>query len=202
MRGGRRQREQQHSSAVSATKQRGGTSDTHARQQRRGALASPPLCWTILSLSVFVPALRFILLPDEKQEFSHPLEEQKPRDATHKARSPESFAALPLMRAAHAHPLHCSALSPAPLTPGCQPLLQGSARKADRVFVGGEQVDVEGGWRAGADGGVGGGWGWGEVRASRGWEPTSPWSKDRPPVPLKNTCEFDLTFMPALCSEV
>lgn len=27
-------------------------------------------------------------------------------------------------------------------------------------------------------------------RDSRGWEPTSPWSKDRPPVCPKNTCEF------------
>lgn len=159
------------------------------------------LCVGLFSArAFFVPALCFFLLPDERQEYSHSLEEQKPRDATHKVRSPESLAALPLMRAGTPHPLHCSALSPAPLTPGCHPLLKGSARKADRVFVGGEKVDVEGGWRAGADGG-GEGWG-GEGRASRGWEPTNPWSKDRPPVPLRNTCEFDLTFMPALCSEV
>ncbi len=50
-------------------------------------------------------------------------------------------------------------------------------------------------------GGAGGG------TASPGWEPTSPWSKDRPPVPLKNTCEFDLICVPAQwsvwkCSEV
>lgn len=36
-----------------------------------------------------------------------------------------------------------------------------------------------------------GGAGKGERRRdSRGWEPTSPWSKDRPPVCPKNTCEF------------
>lgn len=28
--------------------------------------------------------------------------------------------------------------------------------------------------------------------AQRGWEPTSPWSKDRPAVPLKNICEFEI----------
>lgn len=56
-------------------------------------------------------------------------------------------------------------------------------------------------WRvAGEQEQTGGGRGGG--RASQGWEPTSPWSKDRPPVPLKNTCEFDLTCIPALCSEV
>lgn len=60
--------------------------------------------------------------------------------------------------------------------------------KGDGVFVagvGGEQVDVEGSWRTGTDGGAE------EGRASQEWEPTSPWSKDGPPVPLKNTCEFD-----------
>lgn len=36
-----------------------------------------------------------------------------------------------------------------------------------------------------------GGAGEGERRGdSRGWEPTSPWSRDRPPVCPKNTCEF------------
>lgn len=57
-------------------------------------------------------------------------------------------------------------------------------------------MDVEGGWRTGAVRGRGAR----GDRASRGWEPTSPWSKDRPPVPLKNTCEFDLTCNPTPCS--
>lgn len=47
-----------------------------------------------------------------------------------------------------------------------------------------KQVDVECGWTSGAGRG-----GWGG-QASSGWEPTSPWSKDRPPVYLKNTCEL------------
>ena len=77
-----------------------------------------------------------------------------------KVRRPESSAALLLMRAALAHPLHCSTESSAPaLTcPDCQPpLARIRAREGGRCFCLGEQVDVEGGWRAGAGrGGQGG----------------------------------------------
>lgn len=103
-----------------------------------------------------------ILPPDEKQEYSQSIEEQKPRDAAHKVRSPESFTASLLMRAGPTHPLHCSAVSSAAARLLSHRLPASSARiraKSRRCFCGGGgQVDVEGGWRAGADrGGQGGG---------------------------------------------
>lgn len=52
-------------------------------------------------------------------------------------------------------------------------------------------------WRVAGEQEQTGGRGAGEGRASQEWEPTSPWSKDGPPVPLKNTCEFDLTCISA-----
>ncbi len=54
-----------------------------------------------------------ILPPDEKQDYSQSVEEQRLRDAEHKARSPESSAALLLMRAGLTPPLHCSTVSSA-----------------------------------------------------------------------------------------
>lgn len=66
-----------------------------------------------------------------------------------------------------------------------------------RRGFGGKQVDVDSGWIAGAGGGRAGG-----TELARGWEPTSPWSKDRPLVPLKNTCEFTLICFCIQCSEM
>ena len=74
-------------------------------------------------------------------------------------------------------------------------LLQGSRReRGEGVFVSGSRwMWKVAGEQEQAGGGRGG-------RASRGWEPTSPWSKDRPPVPLRNTCECGP--MVWKCSEV
>lgn len=64
------------------------------------------------------------------------------------------------MRTGLAHPLHCSTEAQPVLTSsdtGYQPPLRGSEQKGKGVFVGGEQVDVEGGWKAGAGRGGRGG---------------------------------------------
>lgn len=176
--------------------QTGGTSDTHARQQESRIIVLS--CWFWIIFFQTFCCWRFysspcciILPPDEKQEYPQSVEEQRLRDAVHKVRSPESSTAFLLMRAGLAHPLHCSTVSSASAHLLCKD--QGERR---RRFCGESRWM----WRvAGEQEQAGGGRG---GRASRGWEPTSPWSKDRPPVPLKNTCEFDLTCVPAQCSEL
>lgn len=164
-RGGRRQQEQQHSSAISATKQRGGTSDTHARQQGSRIVILPHFLW--ITLFSLLCSWRFclswcciILSPDETQEYSQSVEEQRSGDAVHKVRSPESSTAFaPDANRAHSS----SALQHSKLSSWCSPPLTQAASsaaitpKGEGAFLEGEQVDVEGGWRAGAGRGGRGG---------------------------------------------
>lgn len=76
-----------------------------------------------------------------------------------KVRRPESSAALLLMRAALAHPLHCSteSLAPALTCPDCQPPLARITAKGGEVFVS-QGAGGCGGWLEGRSrqGGAGG----------------------------------------------
>lgn len=74
--GGRRQLEQQHSSAKSATKQRGGTSEAHARRQEGRIINSSYLLWIILLLrflllEIFIPPGVAAFYPQMRSKYIH-----------------------------------------------------------------------------------------------------------------------------------